>query len=322
MTTEPKLLSASGKTQLIRPRYSAGLMLQDDDLTQAVDYARDLNRLMFRSLLGCGVVCGLKVTLHKQGSCKSIHISSGLALNACGDPIHVATDQFIPLVSDCGNTIADTLWVVIRRTDHFCMPRDVACSPDEDAGDTVYTRLRHGFEILLEKGATARTDACGCSKPEDAKECYKTHNAAECECNCDCSWEWVVLGVVKNILTFEGTEKDADHRVRRFIRPMLMDDPVREKSQATAQSETKKPEATEAAHLEALAELNASLERQAALSKKITKTRETLNEAGITEAAIKDLEDILNASTIALQEEMEVGAKTTRAMLEPGAKPN
>ena len=51
----------TGSSTLVRPRFSPGLLLRDDDLKVGVDYTRELSRLMFRSLFGCGVICGLKV---------------------------------------------------------------------------------------------------------------------------------------------------------------------------------------------------------------------------------------------------------------------
>jgi hypothetical protein len=48
----------SMKGSLIRPTYSPGLLLEDDDLTAGVSYTRGLTQLLFRSLFGCGVICG------------------------------------------------------------------------------------------------------------------------------------------------------------------------------------------------------------------------------------------------------------------------
>jgi hypothetical protein len=321
MTTESKL-RASGNTQLVRPRYSAGLMLQDDDLTQAVDYARELNRLMFRSMLGCGVVCGLKVTLQKKGNCTAIHIAPGLALTGCGDPIHVSTEQIIPLDHAC-EEVADKLWVVIRRTDYFCMPRDLACSSDEDAGDTVYTRLRDGFEILLEKGETARKGACGCTKPKDEKdapkaqkECYQQHTKGECEC--DCSSEWVVLGLVDKISSSTEGQRDADHSVRRFVGPMIMLDPALPvKPQGTpTQPVVKKPDPEmEAARKQARDELTKVIEQQDQLLEEDAKIREELADASADETKVKQLEQNLNDVTVQLQEQVMRVSKAAKALL-------
>src|SRR5690349_7118341 len=73
---------------LTRPRYSPGLILEDSDLTAAVDYTRELNRLLFRSLFGCGVVCGLKVSLDEDCGL-TVMVAPGLALDGCGDPLQL-----------------------------------------------------------------------------------------------------------------------------------------------------------------------------------------------------------------------------------------
>src|SRR5438874_7512870 len=76
---------------LERPRYTAGLLLEDTDLTAAVKYTRDMSRLLFRSLFGCGVICGLDVTalLTCNGSKIEVTVASGIALDCSGNPIYV-----------------------------------------------------------------------------------------------------------------------------------------------------------------------------------------------------------------------------------------
>ena len=52
------LSSIKGTSTLVRPKFGPGMLLQADDLDSLTTYTRELNRLMFRSLFGCGVVCG------------------------------------------------------------------------------------------------------------------------------------------------------------------------------------------------------------------------------------------------------------------------
>ena len=68
---------------LERPRYSPGLILEDSDLTAAVDYTRGLSRLLFRNLFGCGVICGLTVKIDTDCGL-NVTVSPGLALDGCG----------------------------------------------------------------------------------------------------------------------------------------------------------------------------------------------------------------------------------------------
>jgi len=84
-----KKISKTSVGVLERPRYSPGLILEDSDLTAAVDYTRALNRLLFRSLFGCGVVCGLTVSIGTDCGLQ-VTVAPGLALDGCGDPLHLA----------------------------------------------------------------------------------------------------------------------------------------------------------------------------------------------------------------------------------------
>lgn len=227
---------ASGKSQLVRPRFSPGLLLQDDDLTAAVDYAGDLGRLLFRSLFGCGVVCGLKITLHNKGNCgATLVVAPGLALNGCGDPVQLTGKQTIPLKQTTGK-----LWVVISRTVTQCQRRETACSADEDAGDSVATRLHDGFQIDLYGGDASPEGACGCAPLKDGElasaattEHAKSYEARRAgECACDCHSELVLLGFFANLESSLTAAKeaeegvDADHSVRRFVAPAFMSDPL------------------------------------------------------------------------------------------------
>lgn len=231
-----QLSKSAGKSQLVRPRFSPGLLLQDDDLTAAVDYAGELSRLMFRSLFGCGVVCGLKVTLHNKGNCKStLRVAPGLALNGRGDPVQLTALQTIPFDQTEGK-----LWVVISRTVTHCQRRETACSADEDAGDSVTTRLHDGFQISLHSGAAAPEGACGCAPlaaGEDAGDPATEHAKGYAQhlaglCACDCHSELVVLGWFADLAASLAAAAnldagvDADHSVRRFVGPAFMRDPL------------------------------------------------------------------------------------------------
>jgi hypothetical protein len=236
--------SVRGQSQLVRPHYSQGLMLQDDDLTQAVDYARDLNKLVLHKLLGCGVVCGLEVRLHNDGCKVWISVASGLALDGSGQPIEVAEPQTIELGKKCED-LSTERWILIRRQEQSCMPRGLACNPEDDAHATVYTRVRDGYEIrLVDKDG--RAGACGCEVPQKGQDNDSARNACFArrlggDCDCGCGSAWVVLGYFANIKADKDTDpakaKDglsADHRVRKFIRPALESDPLWPKPERTS----------------------------------------------------------------------------------------
>jgi hypothetical protein len=154
---EPK----KGWSSLQRPRYSAGLLLEDGDLTAAVDYTRDMIRLLMRSLFGCGVVCGLKVTAALDcGRKLKVSVAQGLAFDGAGNPIHVPSTEVVTHDFDCCD-IPEKVWVSICYTDKPCRPKDVSCSDDEDSRRE-HTRIRDGYEIRLH--TEFPTSSCGCGK--------------------------------------------------------------------------------------------------------------------------------------------------------------
>src|SRR4051794_32453662 len=111
--------SNQGYVGLVRPHYSAGLLLQDDDLTLGVTYTRALSRLMFRTLFGCGVLCGLRVKDPKSDQCHpfSVSIEKGVALDCVGDPIEVPA---LALKVDCDKTVGNIVWVALRKREKCC----------------------------------------------------------------------------------------------------------------------------------------------------------------------------------------------------------
>lgn len=159
--------SASAMGTLERPRYSPGLILEDADLTAAVDYTRDLNRLLFRSLFGCGVICGLDVAV-KVDCDLVVTVNPGLALDGCGDPLHLTGQLPIRLgkragvLVDCGsdeNPRHRDFWVVACNREKNCAPRSLVCDSDERDCVSQTTRTRSGVKISV----TFEPPKCGCS---------------------------------------------------------------------------------------------------------------------------------------------------------------
>jgi hypothetical protein len=148
-------------TSLVRPKYSPGLLLQDDDLTAGVSYTRNLSRLLFRTIFGCGVLCGLIVDKPKLKCGKlTVDVGKGVALSCAGDPIEVPATQEITL-DPCGEEVPDTLWIAVKHIDTCCVPRAAQCPPDEDEPPTACTREYDGFELRV---FTERPGcSCGCS---------------------------------------------------------------------------------------------------------------------------------------------------------------
>lgn len=281
MTDNIKLVKpVRSLSSLVRPKYSAGLLLQDDDLTAGVSYTRNLSRLMFRTLFGCGVLCGLRVGVPEDDPCGGVRIAvaKGAALSCEGDPIEVPSDQSV-VIDSCGTRVPETLWIAVRHIETCCVPRTAQCPPDDDEPPSTCTRERDGFEIkvfecrpcsgcgcprleprqigtdMTNPDATPEetTTATGNCPPEQAPEpvateiqdpclcnlrigtyshdnkvlskCYHAHYQGECPCDC-CDCEWIILAVATQTTNDGQKVWSVDHSVRRFVRPVLMRDPV------------------------------------------------------------------------------------------------
>lgn len=256
------LVAAKGPSTLARARFGPGMLLQHDDLEQLNAYTRDLSRLMFSSLFGCGVVCGLVVGAKADCGKVTVTVAPGLALDCRGDPIHVPHTQNLVLDEDCDPDTPTPLWVVLCGTEKCCAPRTAMCASDEDETASVCTRERDYFEIRIvrerphctcacpEPDPNDRTqalldDACRCVNPEHA--CYEDHYAGTCGCDCDdcadCDCDCVLLARLDKRKDAAGQFVWApDHRVRRFVRPVLMRDPQVWREERARQKEKDKKE--------------------------------------------------------------------------------
>src|SRR5438477_12454528 len=103
MRTVKALVSQDDLSSLQRPRFSPGLLLEDEDLNAGVNYTRDLTRLLFKSLFGCGVICGLQVKARPtcKGSRLEITVPKGLAFDCLGNPLEVPVSQTFEYNPDC-----------------------------------------------------------------------------------------------------------------------------------------------------------------------------------------------------------------------------
>jgi hypothetical protein len=232
---------ATGKTKLVRAKFGPGMLLQHQDLELLNSYTQNLSRLMFKSLFGCGVVCGLDVTPGIKCDKLVVTVNPGVAIACSGDPIWVPdTAEFYPS-DDGGPGFGDNMWVVLCRTEKYCGPRPSVC---DDEGVSVCTREVDGYEIRVEesrgcycgcpevatggnpnpepKAGSMRVSDCKCADPNSG--CYKDHYDGTCACSCgecsDCDCDCILLAK----LTKDGDKWKVDHSVRRFVRPVLMRD--------------------------------------------------------------------------------------------------
>jgi len=266
------LSSKTGDASLKRPKFSTGLLLQDDDLTQTVDYMREMTRLLFKSMLGCGVLCGFKI--EPSIVCSNtiqILVRKGIALDCGGELIELQNDETLKYTPPCSSDAIEfppEIWVVICRKERDCVPRDVLCSAQDGEIAPVYTRTREGFEIKLIEataGENAVPACCSCgsvlldtqntSGDEDCcdnlpitasryklQKCYQKHYDGECSCDCEC--DCIVLAKVIKKEDPDSLDYDVDHSVRRYVRPALLKDPLLEEDQKRkAENQSDKPAA-------------------------------------------------------------------------------
>jgi hypothetical protein len=164
-TAKQKYQSVTGDSSLVRPRYSPGLLLEDDDLTAAVTYTQGMVRLLFRSLFGCGVICGLdvKAEVSCNGTRVDATIGRGVALDCMGNPLEVTKSTPIAFNCVC-DPVPEWLWVVLCYRESCCRPKDVSCAADDD-GQIVQTRVKEGYEVRLY--SSFPKCACSCEEPPE-----------------------------------------------------------------------------------------------------------------------------------------------------------
>jgi hypothetical protein len=252
--------SIKGTSTLIRPKFSPGMLLQHEDLDRMTAYTHELSRLMFRSLFGCGVICGLVVKTEPP-KCGKIYLTvgAGVALECSGDPVYVPKEQRFVLDEQCNPEI-DKLWVILCGIVKYCAPRTSMCASDEEEAPSVFTQERDWFEIRV---LSERPECiCRCPEPKTepngesdkemhemhrksgetvdrydcvdcANPCHDHHYAGKCGCHCNdcCDCKCILLARLDKTGDDENPTWTVDHSVRRFIRPVLMRDMAAQPSQ-------------------------------------------------------------------------------------------
>jgi len=235
---------------LERPRYSPGLILEDSDLSSAVDYTRALSRLLFRNLFGCGVICGLTVKIDVECGL-NVTVAPGLALDGCGDPLQLpapVTIAFDKRKADQLGTAGTNFWVALCGKEKLCQPRALVCDADDYDGATQATRIRALSEVSISFDEPACV--CGCPKaqpgaapaqaaPADAAAgrteaasvgdpCHDEHEsrvdcAEDCGCGTACDCGCCVL-LAKATIGADGNWTVQHKGVRRLVRAALVAD--------------------------------------------------------------------------------------------------
>jgi hypothetical protein len=261
ITSSLTLNTKKGPSPITRAKFGPGMLLQSEDLEQLTLYTRDLSRLLFRSFFGCGVVCGLTVSAKDSCGQTMVTVDAGVALGCVGDPIYVPKSVTFAATDGCDpDNRPSPLYVWLCSCPKCCAPRTPSCGCDEGDSTPACTREVDWYEIHL--GTEKPECACGCELPyfngdtathasgdaafggngpviapenpddfcqcvDPKSDCYKDHYAGVCGCKCDDS-SCVMLALLTYVTKPDKNEQGwiADYSVRRFIRPVLMRDPL------------------------------------------------------------------------------------------------
>ncbi len=265
--TNLTIATKDGVSKLIKPKFGPGMLLRAEDLDLLKDYTRDLSRLMFRSLFGCGVVCGLVVEVDTDCGMVVVTVHSGLAIACSGEPIYIPKDVTFPLHDDCDEVPqGEEVWIMLCAKEKCCGPRTSICASDDEDSPSECTREKDWWEIRVVSNPPECV--CSCIEPEQPQQtpsivaegqqksnniaqinaattnnvdckcatgpCYEEHYAGLCKCHCgdcsDCDCKCVLLARTKRVN--DTDDWDVDHSVRRFVRPVLMRDPQPELDKA------------------------------------------------------------------------------------------
>jgi hypothetical protein len=230
---------------LERPRYSPGLILEDSDLSSAVDYTQQLSRLLFRNLFGCGVICGLTVKVERDCGLK-VTVAPGLALDGCGDPIQLPGPAIITFDKQKDEQLSKDggeFWVTLCGKEKLCEPRAMVCEADDYDGVNQATRIRALSEISI--SFELPKCACGClpatagqpgatpAQGYSGDPCHAEHEtradcAPDCGCGTACDCGCCVLlaraSFIVNATTGAGAWTVVHKGVRRLVRAALVPD--------------------------------------------------------------------------------------------------
>ncbi len=142
--------SCGGLQCLCRPRFFAGQLLTDEDLSLLNSYIVEKNKLHNRYLHGWGVVCGMEVVCSPCNNL--VTVKSGYALSPCGEDIIVCQDtpvDICALVQKCN-----------KQTPPDCQPLALGAD-DTCAATTQKWILFIRYAETMSRGITALKGASG-----------------------------------------------------------------------------------------------------------------------------------------------------------------
>src|SRR5262249_19109204 len=168
-------------TSLQTTKFKDGMVITADDLDTAMRYPLAVFQTLIRAYFGCGVVCGLEVSIKEPGKPKDpkdkrkppvvVCIGRGTALGCDGYPIELCAPVILPLTPDpCCDDPPKCVCIAIRRITSDEAPRDdCGCSKDTDAPRYQCTRVKDHVEIQAFAHDDLPKGTCARPAPKDTK---------------------------------------------------------------------------------------------------------------------------------------------------------
>ena len=130
-----------GEGALKRVNYYMGQLLTVEDFKQEQKYHIEKHRRHNRCLHGCGIVCGLEVSVEENMIC----VSPGFALDCMGNEICVYQAAKLRMPQRENATYAG-----IRYTERKTDPVPLPGTPTAEEEEMQYKRREEGFEITFD----------------------------------------------------------------------------------------------------------------------------------------------------------------------------
>jgi len=148
--------ACQGLHTFVRPRFFAGQLLTDTELTALTGYVIDKHRLHNRYLHGSGVVCGLQVECDNCGP--DVIVRPGYALDACGNDIVLPDAITVPILK----LIAQCTLTSTADCDPPRYPTATGCD-DREQNWCLWVRYHEQqARPVAPVGQVASTSSCGC----------------------------------------------------------------------------------------------------------------------------------------------------------------
>jgi hypothetical protein len=231
-------VSRLGSTEAVK--FTDGMLVTAEDLNTATHYPLAVMQVLLRSYFGCGIVCGLKVTLPEgiaEGSL-IVQIDRGVALGCDGYPIELCKALPFDFSPDpCGCPAAPgteiVKYIAIRRSvAPDAPPRPCGCGPAAGESGQQCSHLRDWVHIQAFDGNDLPAGICMKPAVPAAGQPEPHVHSGACECmthcpDCDpCADPWVLLATVVvnaetvTIARINAGDDVKEHGGPRWVKPI------------------------------------------------------------------------------------------------------